>query len=102
MVKDIKQNPTELIRSSAAEYLTFIAASGKGGALRKIPLTMQDRETRLNRFIETTDRMLKQSADTPVLGNDHGDNDEPPRSQGWDPTDFTHLGRRGTRESRNC
>src|SRR3546814_2260147 len=31
MVKDIKQHPTELIRSSAAEYLTFIAASGKGG-----------------------------------------------------------------------
>src|SRR3546814_20959076 len=31
MVKDIKQHPTELIRASAAEYLTFIAASGKGG-----------------------------------------------------------------------
>src|SRR3546814_16716383 len=31
MVKDIKQHPTELIRSSAAEYLTLNAASGKGG-----------------------------------------------------------------------
>ncbi|MGE6608298.1 virulence RhuM family protein [Halomonas sp. NPDC076908] len=29
--KGSKQNSTDLIRSSAAEYLTFVAASGKGG-----------------------------------------------------------------------
>jgi len=31
-------------------------------ALRKIPMTMQDRETRLNRFIEATDRAVLQGA----------------------------------------
>ncbi len=31
-------------------------------ALRKIPMTMQDRETRLNRFIEATDREILQDA----------------------------------------
>ena len=31
-------------------------------ALRQIPMTMQDWETRLNRFIEATDRQLLQDA----------------------------------------
>lgn len=31
-------------------------------ALRKIPMTMQDWETRLNRFIEATDRIVLQDA----------------------------------------
>ena len=31
MPKDNKPKPSDLIRSSAAEYLTFIAASGDGG-----------------------------------------------------------------------
>ena len=31
-------------------------------ALRRIPLTMQDWETRLNRFIEATDRQVLQDA----------------------------------------
>lgn len=31
-------------------------------ALRKIPMTMQDWETRLNRFIEATDREVLQDA----------------------------------------
>ena len=31
-------------------------------ALRKIPMTMQDWETRLNRFIEATDRSVLQDA----------------------------------------
>lgn len=31
-------------------------------ALRKIPMTMQDWETRLNRFIEATDREILQDA----------------------------------------
>ena len=31
-------------------------------ALRKIPMTMQDWETRLNRFIEATDRKILQDA----------------------------------------
>lgn len=31
-------------------------------ALRKIPMTMQDWETRLNRFIEATDRDILQDA----------------------------------------
>jgi len=34
----------------------------KGFALRKIPMTMQDWETRLNRFIEATDRGVLQDA----------------------------------------
>lgn len=65
-----------LVRSSAAEYLTFVAASGQGGsvirnfritaaedmALREIPMTMQDWETRLNRFIAATDRHILQDA----------------------------------------
>ena len=60
------------IRSSAAEYLTFIAATGdqlerlvsayldiaEDMAMRKIPMTMEDWETRLNRFIAATDRKV--------------------------------------------
>jgi len=117
-VKKAKQTPksteASIVRSSAAEYLTFVAASGQGGveavyadsenydtqhyslpaiiavgykvnadravqfrkwatgiidldvaedmAQRKIPMTMQDWETRLNRFIEATERDVLQDA----------------------------------------
>jgi len=101
-----KKVEVSIVRSSAAEYLMFIAASGQGGvaavyaeenvwitqkmmallydvdvrtnhqlplvnayldvaedmAQRKIPMTMQDWETRLNRFIEATDREVIQDA----------------------------------------
>lgn len=43
------------IRSSAAEYLTYVASTGdcvENMAIRKIPSTMKDWETRLNGFIE--------------------------------------------------
>lgn len=91
----MKEN--ELVRASAAEYLTFIAATGEGGvnavyaddgknyltesemaqlqrlvsayldiaedmAIRQIPMTMADWESRLNRFLEFTDRAVLQDA----------------------------------------
>ena len=94
-----KGREVSIAHSSAAEYLTFIAASGQGGveaifadaskphmgltdfevgqlsrlvnayldvaedmAQRKMPMTMQDWELRLNRFIEATDREVLQDA----------------------------------------
>ena len=154
------ENEVSIIRSSAAEYLTFIAASGEGGveavyaaeniwlsqkmmgalydvethtvnyhlkkvfsdnelqeeavirnfritaadgknyltenemaqlqrlvsayldvaedmALRKIPMTMQDWETRLNRFIEATDRKILQDAGkvTAEIARAHAESD---------------------------
>lgn len=70
------------VRSSAAEYLTFVAASGAGGVEAvysdenvwlsqrmmaqlydvEVPMTMQDWETRLNRFLAATDREVLQDA----------------------------------------
>ena len=55
------------IRSSAAEYLTYVASVGDQQdsiemTLRHIPLTMQDWEKRLNSFIEMFDYGILQDA----------------------------------------
>lgn len=46
-------------------------------ALRKIPMTMQDWETRLNRFIEATDRAVLQDAGkiTPEIAKTHAESE---------------------------
>lgn len=46
-------------------------------ALRKIPMTIQDWETRLNRFIEATDRAVLQDAGkiTPEIAKTHAESE---------------------------
>jgi hypothetical protein len=46
-------------------------------ALRQIPMTMQDWETRLNRFIEATDRKILQDAGkvTAEIAKDHAESE---------------------------
>jgi len=62
----------ELEKSSVIQFFRITAADGKTDdtghfnlsdmALRQIPMTMQDWETRLNRFIAATDREILQDA----------------------------------------